>query len=126
MSTKEFNSDRKKIDANYNDVPEFQMDHLDLLGKTNLDFNRDPESMSICPLLTPSPTLGEYQNLDPLSQALEQKMLLEPKSPSPDFNQDEETALLATSPLASYSHPLDPLRSLNEVYIFEVFLFFLQ
>ncbi|KAK6636181.1 hypothetical protein RUM43_009834 [Polyplax serrata] len=113
MTTKEFNSDLKKVDANYNDMPEFQMDHLGLLGKSSPDFGRDPESTSICPLLSPSPTGGEYQTVDPLSQVLEQKMIIVGKSPSPDFNnQDEETALLATSPHASYSHPLDPIRNL--------------
>lgn len=107
----DFNSDKRKVDANYNDVPEFQMIQMGLLRESSPDFGHDPESMSICPLLTPSPTTVKFESVDPLSKTMQENMLLEVKSLSPDFNHDEETALLSASPSVSYGHPLDPLRS---------------
>lgn len=115
MSVTEFDTNLSKIEPEFNDVPQFQMAQLEIIGKSpSPDFIPDEESASICPLLTPSPTGADYRHpLDPLTAAtLEQKMLLEGKSPSPDFTQDEEAALLTSSPpSATFCHPLDPLRS---------------
>lgn len=118
MST-EFVSDSSDIQSEYNDVPQFQMTQLGIIAKSpSPDYIPDEESTSICPLLTPSPTVADFRHpLDPLSVAIDQKLLLEGKSPSPDYIQDEEAALLAPSPpSATFRHPLDPLSS-KEMFI---------
>lgn len=114
MSVTEFDTNLSNMEPEFNDVPQFQMAQLEIIGKSpSPDFIPDEESASICPLLTPSPTGADFRHpLDPLTATLEQKMLLEGKSPSPDFTQDEEAALLTSSPpSATFCHPLDPLRS---------------
>lgn len=116
MASNEIAVDKKTTDDNYNDISEsnYSSNHLNILRKSSPDFDQDPESTSICPLLTPSPTSGEFQVMeDPLSgcSSLERNILLEEKRLSPDYNQDEETALLSSSPSASYTHTMEPPRA---------------